>query len=325
MSTITNPRERRNNSYLPQAQQLYDWIIAPIEEELARNQIDTILFAMDAPLRSLPIAVLHDGDRFLIEKAALAQIPSLNLTDTRLGSIKEAPVLAMGASQFTELSPLPAVPLELEVIVGSPEVDSDFTREEPLWPGSSFLNEDFTIDKLQLQRQVNQSIILHLATHADFLPGEPGDSYIQLWNSKLGIDEIEKLDWRIDPAVELLVLSACRTAIGDEEVRLGFAGLAVQAGVKTAVASLWYVDDEGTLSLMTEFYHYLKTANLKADALQLAQIAMLRGEVRMENGEIVFDNLNRRIVLPPELAELPVANLAHPYYWAAFTVIGSPW
>ena len=322
---ITSPIERRGDSYLACAQQLYDWIIRPIEADIAKNEIDTILFAMDAPLRSLPIAALHDGDRFLIEKAALAQIPSLNLTDARLGSFRDAQVLAMGSSEFTQLHPLPAVPVELEVIVGADEVSDDFAGGAPLWQGRSFLNEEFTLENLRSQREANESIILHLATHADFLPGASGNSYIQLWDSQLGINDMEKLNWRVAPTVELLVLSACRTAIGDEEVKLGFAGLAVQSGVKTAVASLWYVSDEGTLALMTEFYNFLKSANIKAEALREAQIAMLRGEVRIEDGEIIFDNLDRRIKLPPELAYINNVNLQHPYYWSAFTVIGSPW
>jgi CHAT domain-containing protein len=324
-ANITSPIERRSNSYLNCAQQLYDWIVRPIEADIAKNEIDTVLFSMDAPLRSLPIAALHDGDRFLVEKLNLAQIPSLNLTDARLGSFRDAPVLAMGSSEFTELQPLPAVPVELEVVVGNDEVKDVDIGGEPLWEGTSFLNEEFTFENLRSQREENRSIILHLATHANFLPGTPNNSYIQFWDSQLGINDMENLNWRVEPTVELLVLSACRTAIGNDEVRLGFAGLAVQAGVKTAVASLWYVSDEGTLALMTEFYHHLKTANIKADALREAQIAMLRGEVTIVDGEIIFDNLDRRIKLPPELAYITGVNLQHPYYWAAFNIIGSPW
>ncbi|NES80933.1 MAG: CHAT domain-containing protein [Moorea sp. SIO2B7] len=120
-----------------------------------------------------------------------------------------------------------------------------------------------------------------------------------------------------------MVLSACRTALGDEEAELGFAGLAIAAGVKSTLGSLWYVSDEGTLALMTRFYEELKQAPVKAEALRQAQLAMLRGEVRTTNGQILTRNGN--INLPPNLANLGGAQLSHPYYWSAFTLIGNPW
>lgn len=123
--------------------------------------------------------------------------------------------------------------------------------------------------------------------------------------------------------VELLVLSACETAIGDREAELGFAGLALQAGVKSALASLWFVNDEGTLTLMSEFYRDLRTAPIKAEALRQAQIAMIKGQVRLEKGQLHTPRDN--IKLPPELARAGNKSLSHPYYWSAFTVVGSPW
>jgi CHAT domain-containing protein len=133
------------------------------------------------------------------------------------------------------------------------------------------------------------------------------------------------MDWHQPPQVELLVLSACRTAIGDIDVELGFAGLAVQAGVKSALASLWYVDDGGTLALMSGFYHQLSQPDvtIKALALRRAQIAMLRGESRVENGQLYVPGLSTPIPLPSGLRESQ--DFTHPYYWAAFTMIGSPW
>lgn len=119
------------------------------------------------------------------------------------------------------------------------------------------------------------------------------------------------------------MLSACRTAIGDGQAELGFAGLAVQANVKSAIASLWLVSDEGTLALMAEFYQKLKTAPIKAEALRQAQLAMLKGQVRLEGGQLLYPS--GRTTLPPVLAELGDETLSDPYYWAAFTVVGSPW
>ncbi|MFB2982460.1 CHAT domain-containing protein [Microseira sp. BLCC-F43] len=298
------------SNYLPPAQQLYQWMIAPVERDLQAQGIDTLIFCMGVGLRTLPLAALHDGQKFLIEKYSITRIPAFKLTDTIYTDLKNSPVLAMGASVFKEQNPLPAVPVELSAIA------------QTIWHGRFFLNQEFTEDNLRIQRQQQPFKIIHLATHADFLPGKPRDSYIQFWDNKLTLDKIGQLGLN-NPPVELLVLSACKTAIGNEEAELGFAGLAVQAGVKSAVASLWYVSDEGTLALMTEFYRHLQTAPIKAAALQKAQIEMITGQLPIENGQL--QSHNGRISLPPALAKNQNQNLSHPYYWAAFTVVGSPW
>ena len=312
-SEVTNPRQRKTTSYLPSAQKLYEWMIAPLEGELKAQKIDTLAFSLDPNLRSLPIAALHDGQQFLVEQYSLSLIPSLNLTDTRYQDMKSSQLLAMGASKFTSQNPLPAVPLELSMI--TKELNSD----------KSFLNEGFTLNNLKSQRAQEPFGIIHLATHGQFKPGSPDNSYIQLWDSKLRLDQLRQMGWN-NPPVNLLVLSACRTALGDEKAELGFGGLAVAAGVKTALGSLWYVSDEGTLGLMSEFYGQLKTAPIKAEALRQAQIAMLTGKVRIEGGKLHSSaSVSKGIPLPPELGKLENQNLSHPYYWAAFTLIGSPW
>ena len=307
---ITEPTKRRSNSYLASAKLLYKWLIAPLEQDLQTQDIDTIVFSMDNGLRSMPVAALHDGQQFLVEKYSLGLIPSVNLTDTRYQSLNEAKVLAMGASKFVNQNPLPAVPLEISTIVPK------------LWQGKSFLNEGFTLDNLKSQRKLEPFGIIHLATHGEFNPGEPSNSYIQLFDTKLQLDQLRQLGWN-KPPVELLVLSACRTAVGDEEAELGFAGLAVQAGVKSALASLWYVSDEGTLGLMTQFYRQLKVAPIKAQALRDAQLAMIKGKVRLGGGQL--EATGEKLPLPPELEEQGDRTFNHPYYWAAFTMIGSPW
>lgn len=309
-SEITNPIRRNSRTYLASAQQLYQWIIAPVELELQAQGINTLVFCVGAGLRTLPWAVLHDGQQFLVEKYSLGLIPAFNLTETVYEDIKDSPVMAMGASEFADLSPLPAVPLELQQI------------SQNLWFGEYFLNEEFTIANLRSQHQSNQFPIIHLATHAEFLPGDPSNSYIKFWQDKLTLDQMAELQLN-QPPVELLVLSACQTAIGDEDVELGFAGLAVNSGVKSALASLWYVSDIGTLALMTEFYQSLQTAPIKAEALRAAQIAMLQGKVYIENGEL--RGTNSRIVLPPELKNLRPEHLSHPYFWSAFIMVGNPW
>ncbi|HBB35860.1 MAG TPA: hypothetical protein DDZ80_02830 [Cyanobacteria bacterium UBA8803] len=308
-SNVTNVRNP--NGYLEPAQKLYQWLIAPLEDVVQLQQIDNLTFLMDKSLRSLPLAALHDGKGFLAERYSLGIMPSLALTDTRYGNLRNAQVLAMGAQEFPDKKPLPAVPVELDAIANR------------IWQGESYLNEEFTVETLKRARQREPFGLVHFATHAEFRPGQPNNSYIELWGgTKLGLDQIRQL--QLDsPPVDLLVLSACRTALGNEEAELGFAGLAVKAGVKSAMGSLWYVSDEGTLALMTTFYKKLKEVPVKAEALRQAQVAMIRGDVRIEGGQLVVEN--ERFPLPPELAKLGDKKFSHPYYWSAFMMIGNPW
>ncbi|MGC9524151.1 MAG: CHAT domain-containing protein [Limnospira sp.] len=318
---IRTPRSRSDTEYLESGQQLYNWLIRPLRRQLEQHEIDTLIFSMDTGLRTLPLAALHDGEEFLIERYSLSLIPSLSLTDTSYVNLNNSKILAMGASEFLDdrQEPLPAVPLELDLIVG-----------ENLDRGRSFLNEEFTVPNLKSQRTRAEYQIIHLATHGEFVAGGADRSYIQFWDRKLGLDELRNLRLN-QPPVELLVLSACTTAVGDEKAELGFAGLAVQAGVKSALASLWYVSDAGTLGLMKAFYESLQTSPIKAEALRQAQLAMLRGQIRIEDGQLFYDapttagGDRQPIPLPHELATRNNVNLSHPFYWAGFTLIGSPW
>lgn len=315
--------DRTSDEYFEPAQSLYNSLIRPIEPELKANRITNLVFLMDSGLRSLPLAALHDGQQFLIERYSVGLMPSLSLTDTRYTNIKNSKLLAMGASKFQELMALPAVPIELSLITQR-------------WQGSrSLLNESFTISNLVASRRQQPYGILHLATHSEFKPGTPENSYIQFWNRKLKLNQIRELGLN-NPPVELLVLSACKTAIGDAESELGFAGLAAQSGVKSALASLWYVSDEGTLALMSEFYHQLsdRQITIKAEALKQAQIAMATGKVLIVKGQLQLPRSLKSgdpsphpqsIPLPSELATLDKSDLSHPYYWAAFTLVGNPW
>ncbi|HBL14114.1 MAG TPA: hypothetical protein DD379_22530, partial [Cyanobacteria bacterium UBA11162] len=233
-----------------------------------------------------------------------------SLTEPGYRDVRPLQVLAMGASKFTDQPPLPWVPVELETIT------------EQLWKGKSFLNEGFTLQNLRSQLSQHQFGIVHLATHAEFKPGSPEDSYIQLWNSKLRLNELAQLQLS-DPPVDLLVLSACRTALGNPQAELGFAGSALQAGVDSTLATLWYVSDQGALGLTTEFYRQLSQVPIKSEALRRAQLAMIRGNVRIANNQLY--NSDKQVSLPPELSQTTSPNLSDPYYWAAFTLVGNPW
>jgi CHAT domain-containing protein len=296
------------------AQALYRDLIAPIAPSLKARTIGSLAFIVDEGLRGLPLAALYDGKQFLVENYSLALLPSLGLSNTRYAAIGQAQLLAMGASEFPPSAgqaPLPAAAAELDVI------------SRQLWNGRSFLNQEFTRDRLKGERKASPFGILHLATHADFKPGKLADSYIQLWDSRLTMDKVRDLGWN-SPPLKLLVLSACKTAIGDRQSELGFAGLAAQTGVKSALASLWYVSDQGTLALMSEFYSQLKPAPFKAEALRQAQLAMVQNKLTIENDGIKLAD-GRRLQIPEGVLEPGSVDLTHPYYWSAFTLVGSPW
>ncbi|WP_297761520.1 CHAT domain-containing protein [Thermosynechococcus sp.] len=327
---VRDPRKTNSESYLPFAQQLYQWIMGSVDPELQARGINTLVFALDEGLRTMPLAALHTGSnlisstvsdspigrngQFLVERYNLALIPSINLVDTRYQPLQNASVLAMGASKFTDQSPLPAAPIELQTIT------------QVVGQGQVFLNEAFTVSNLESQRRRSLYPILHLATHAEFNPGKPQNSYIQFWDRQLSMAQLRQLRL-FRPPTELMTLSACRTAVGDINAELGFAGLSLQAGVKSSVASLWYVSDEGTLALMTAFYGQLRTAPIKAEALRQAQLAMIHRQVVIEENHLRSAGLQGglSIPLPQEVQTGGRRLLSHPYFWAGFTMIGSPW
>ena len=307
------PSQIKSTSYLASALQLYQWIVAPIEKDLKAQNIDTLLFCVGSELRSAALSALYDGKQFLVEKYSLAitHAFSLNRRGYHYVDIRKKKVLAMGSSQFEDLGPLPGVPLELSMITQSKG-------------GEVFLNNKFTVDNLKAQRRSEAFQIVHLATHAVFRPKSISNSYIQFWNKKLPLNQLRQL--QLDkPPIELLVLSSCTTAVGNKESELGFSGLAVAAGVKTVLGSFWDVSDLATLAFMTQYYKHLRTAPVKADAVRQAKIEMLKGQIQIKDGQLRGSALRTGMQLPSELSESGYIDLSHPYYWAPFTTIGSPW
>ncbi|OCQ89905.1 CHAT domain-containing protein [Nostoc sp. MBR 210] len=305
---VTNPSSSRKR-YLASGKKIYDFLVAPLASELKSQGINNLLFCLGGGLRTVPLAAISDGKTFLIEKYSLTIIPAFSLLDLQLTNITKTQVLAMGASKFQSLEPLPAVPLELSNIVNNN------------WKGKSLLNQDFTLKNLKKERAKYPFGIVHFATHAEFAQGSVDKSYIQFWDKKIRLDELKSLGLN-NPPVELLVLSACRTALGDPQAELGFAGLAVQSGAKAALASLWEVSDGGTLALMLQFYDKLKANPVKSEAIRKAQIDMLKERVSLEDNPRIRGAASSEL---HELDELDEDELSHPYYWAGFTLIGNPW
>jgi CHAT domain-containing protein len=305
-SAIVNPNLPREG-YLSSGKQIYDLLIAPLEGTLQGQKINNLIFCLGGGLRTVPLAAINDGKSFLIEKYSLGIIPAFNLLNFNIANITKTQVLAMGASQFQTQEPLPAVPLELSSIVSSE------------WKGKSLLNNNFTPTNLKIQRALYPFGIVHLATHAELSPDSVEHSYIQFWDTKVRLDELKSLKLN-NPPVQLLVLSACRTALGNPQAELGFAGLAIQSGAKAAIASLWSVDDAGTLALMSQFYQQLRNIPIKSEALRQTQIAMIKQKVSLSNNPAI-----RGGSLPSDLPKLGSQELSHPFYWAGFTLIGNPW
>ena len=292
-------QDASNSDYLDTAKELYKILIQPIESELQRQKISNLVFITDRTLRYTPLAALHDGKQFLIEKYSIGVMPGLNLTDTSYIDIRNANVLAMGLSIAKEIEILGkkfsfgafrGVGKELEIIKFEWK-----NRSETLF------NEQFTLENFISLRQKESFQIIHISSHSNFHLGRPDKSFFLMWDRIMSLDQFEQLELEKFP-VELLVLSAGEGGIGGRnvdgsELKFGLAGRAIQLGVKSVMASLWNIDDDGTVALMQEFYKQLKTAPTKSEALRQAQLSLLK------SGE-PFD---------------------HPYFWSSFTIIGNPW
>jgi CHAT domain-containing protein len=305
----SNLRDDSSQDYLVEAQKLNNWIVKPIETTLQSEKIGTIVFVMDGDLRVIPTATLHDGEKFLVENYAIANVPSFSLAKLEERDRKNSRVLAMGLTQSVQgLSALPAVNTEINNIVSKDNAQSLLT-------GSSFINEDFTLKNMQAQRKQQDYGIIHLATHAQFLSNKADGAFIQFFDDRLNIRQIPKLNFD-NPQVEMLTLSACETAVGKN---LGLGGLSVTSGVRSVLASLWPVSDAGTVPLILSFYSRFSDAPSKAVALQKAQLSIIRGEVKIENNKIIGIPGLPIISLPSDSPK----DVNHPYFWSSFVLIGS--
>jgi CHAT domain-containing protein/Tfp pilus assembly protein PilF len=281
-----NLETRTTYGYLAQAQQLYDWIMRPIHGLLSENHVDTLVFVPDGALRTIPFASLHDGKKFLIEEFAVAVTPGLSLIEPRPIQRTNVRLLLGGLSASVQGFPsLDFVPAELHSI-------------ESMYQSETLLNGDFVLPAITRKLTQEQYTIIHIASHGQF-NSDAHKTFVLTYDGKLTLDDLEALirpsQYRGKP-VELLVLSACQTASGDDRAALGLAGVAVKAGARSALASLWFVNDQSTSALISELYHQLRESPSisKARALQAAQIKML-GDRRYR----------------------------HPCYWAPYLLIGN--
>jgi CHAT domain-containing protein len=281
-----------DSQYDPQpAQKLYNSLIRPFAEDLEKAEIKTLIFIQDGILRSVPMAALHDGEKFLIERYAIATTPSLTLTDPKSLNRKQLRALALGLSESANVGDRVYKPL-VKVNEEISDIEQQLKGSKPL------LNRDFTRDRLQQELNINVYPIIHIATHGEF-GAEPEDTFLVTGNNdKLTLNQLDSIIRNIPKQtqiIELLALTACKSAIGDERAALGLAGVALQAGARTALASLWSINDSATPQLVEQFYAGLQDSALnKAQALQQAQIALIRSR-----------------------------EYAHPAYWSPFILIGN--
>jgi CHAT domain-containing protein len=259
--------KRTSNAYLPHAQKFYDRLIRPMEADLAAGGITTLVFVPDGPLRTIPMAPLHDGAQFLIERYAIATTPGLTLTDSRPLNRKRVNVFSVGLTEAVQgFPPLPYVAQELSAV-------------QSIYGGTQLLNDEFRTVQVERGLKEQPYNIIHIASHGR-VESDGTKSFILTFDDRITMDRLSALvglfEFRTAP-LELLTLSACETAAGDDRAALGLAGMAVKAGAKSALATLWFIEDEATAELIGEFYKNLQNpAVSKAAALQQAQLALLK-------------------------------------------------
>ena len=278
--TVANSSET-----LPLAQQIYDWLIRPVADDLADSNVKTLVFVLDSSLRSIPMSALHDGQQYLIEKYAVAIAPGLQLVQPQPIAQKQLRAITGGLTEARAgFPPLQYVAEELNTI------QSEIAETDIL------LDSEFTSDILKSKIGASPFPIIHLATHGQF-SSQIENTFILAWDERIDINQLRSLlqNSDRDGEIELLVLSACQTLSGDNRAALGLAGVAVRAGARSTLGSLWKVNDEATAYLMSNFYQKLSQQNsTKVAALRQAQLSLLNNPR--------FDS---------------------PFYWASFVLLGN--
>ena len=266
-------------------QTFYDWLIHPIENELADNQSNTLVFILDGVMRGIPVAALHDGEQYLVEKYAIALTPGLQLLASQSLATEKLKTIAGGITESRQ------------GFAALPNVKTEVNEVADLVPSEVLLDKEFTRDRLQQQIASLPYPVVHLATHGQF-SSKAEDTFLLTWNDRINVKNLDRLlqnRFTQDTPIELLILSACQTAAGDDRAALGLAGVAIRSGARSTVASLWSIQDDSTAKLISQFYRELTTSGTsKAEALRKAQLSLLQSE-----------------------------EYQHPFYWSAFILLGN--
>ena len=239
-------------------------------------------------MRNLPISALYDGEQYLIENYAIALTPGLQLLPSTTLANKNMEAVVGGLSQANQgFIALPGVKTEVQEIAAN--IDSKL-----------LLNQEFTNERLrQTLKATTEAPILHLATHGQF-SSKAEETYILTWDDRIDVNELERLlkvreeTPKLIP-IELLVLSACKTAQGDNKAALGISGIALKSGARSTLGTLWSVSDESTTLLINKIYQEIAISpQNKAQILRKAQLQLIKSE-----------------------------QFNHPYYWAPFVLVGN--
>jgi CHAT domain-containing protein len=285
------------------ATELYDWIIRPFAEDIKPETVKTLVFIQDGFLRSVPMAALYDRQekKYLVETYAVATTPSLRITTPKIRDRSTQKVLILGLTQKATI--------DGKVFDALFSVPEEVSAVKSLFPNhTDLIDDNFVPATFKQKLEKTTYPIVHIASHAQF-GIIPEDTFIVTGkNQKLTISQLENslrnLNNKLD-SVELLALTACETAVGDDRSTLGLAGVALQVGVKSAIASLWSVTDTSTSELVKTFYTNYRNADMSiAEALQKTQIRMINAKKlpSSEGINIKYDN---------------------PVYWAPMIAIGN--
>ncbi|MBE9020423.1 CHAT domain-containing protein, partial [Chroococcidiopsidales cyanobacterium LEGE 13417] len=286
--SLTEPDRTKDVRTL--SQQIYSWLIQPIASELQQSGVKTLVFVPDGALRNIPMSALFDGKQYLVEKYAIAVSPGLQLINPQPISPTNLKALTAGLSvppANSPFPPLPAVRLEFNLIQQAGVAIAEL------------LDRAFTSKSLETKIDSTSFNVVHLATHGQF-SSQAENTFILAADGPINVRKFDDLlrsrNRRRPNAIELLVLSACETAIGDRRAALGLAGIAVRAGARSTLASLWQIDDEATAIFIGEFYKQLtKTKLTRAEALRQAQLNLMKN----------------------------YPNYRRPGYWAAYVLVGN--
>jgi CHAT domain-containing protein len=278
--------DRTTFDFMTPARQIHAWLVAPIQATLDQRGITTLVIVPDGALRTIPMAALHDGSRFLAEKYATAVAPGLTLMDPQPIARREGELLVAALSRSVQgFPPLEHVPQEID----------DLQR---LYGGTVLMDERFRTPAFERRVEAQPFTVVHIASHGQF-GSDARSTFVLTYDDRLTLDGLERLirptQFRRQP-VELLSLSACQTAAGDDRAALGLAGIAVKSGARSALATLWFVNDQASSRLVADFYRILQEQPTlsKAHALRQAQVQLM-GDPRYR----------------------------HPCYWAPYLVIGN--
>jgi CHAT domain-containing protein len=289
--------------FIPYSQDLYSWLIKPIEPSLKKNNVKNLVFVLDGALRNIPMGALYDGKEYLIQKEYnIALTPGLRLLPSQNTSPRELRAILGGLANIPKdlpdvdrnLGNLDNVPQELKAIQNIKGENSP--RQ---FASQIFLDKDFTSDKIRKAVQSISAPFVHLATHGRF-SSNPENTFILAADGRVEVNEINSILKARDrknqqEPIELLVLSACDTAAGDNRAALGLAGVAIQSGARSTLATLWSVNDASTKKAMIAFYDNLVNKKMtKAEALRLVQIKFFQDE-----------------------------KYSHPYFWAPYVMVGN--